>query len=138
MMTPSFKTFRTTSIVVAAGDRVRIDASLQPGAVDESVEVVATPIALQTDNTAVGATITEKSLVDAPLNGRNFLTLVQVQAGVNAGAPGGEANGGQPTDPPPYVLNFGEWSERGLQQQSGRWARQQQPSFRLDRASPLR
>ena len=94
----SFKTFSATNIVVTAGDRIRIDAHLQAGSVDERVEVTATPTALQTDSTTVGSTLTEKSLEDAPVNGRNFLALVQVQAGVNAGAPVSEASGTQPTD----------------------------------------
>ncbi len=97
---PSFKAFTTSNIVVSASDRVRIDAKLQLGSVNEVVEVEATPTALQTDSTTVGSTITEKTLVDAPLNGRNYIGLVQVQAGVNAGTSNSLAllNGGGQTD----------------------------------------
>ncbi len=95
---PTFKTFSAANIVVSTSDRVRIDAPLQPGSVDERVEVNATPTALQTDTETVGSTITEKTLVDAPLNGRNYIGLVQVQAGVNQGSPNSLSSGSNVTD----------------------------------------
>ncbi len=95
---PTFKTYSASNVVVLASDRVRIDAKLQIGAVDEKVEVSATPTSLQTDNTAVGSTITEKTLVDAPLNGRNYYNLVQVQAGVNSGSSSSLSSGNNQSD----------------------------------------
>ena len=83
---PSFKSSKTSNVVLLASDRVRVDARLQAGAVTEEVDVTATPSALQTDSTTVGNTVTEKTLLDAPLNGRNFISLVQLQPGVNAGS----------------------------------------------------
>ncbi len=94
----SFKTFEAANVVVSASDRVRIEASLQVGSVEERVEVTATPTSLQTDTTTVGSTITEKTLVDAPLNGRNYIGLVQVQAGVNAGSPNSLSSGANIVD----------------------------------------
>ncbi len=93
VMSPSFKTFTATNVVVLASDRVRIDAKLQIGSADQQVDVVATPSALQTDSTAVGSTITEKTLLDAPLNGRNYFSLVQLQAGINPGSTTSFASG---------------------------------------------
>lgn len=95
---PSFKTFSAKDIVVAATDRVRNDAAMQAGSVSEQVEVTTTPSSLQTDSTTVGSTITERTLVDAPLNGRNFIGLVQVQAGVNAGSPNSLSSGSNIVD----------------------------------------
>ena len=95
---PTFKTFSATNVVVAAADRIRVDAALQPGSVDERVEVTATPSSLQTDSTTVGSTITEKTLIDAPLNGRNYIALVQLQAGVNAGSPNSLSSGSNVVD----------------------------------------
>ena len=95
---PSFKAYRTSNVVLLASDRARIDAKLQPGAVDEQVEVSATPSALQTDSTTVGNTITEKTLLDAPLNGRNVYGLIQLQAGVNSGSTSSLASGNNATD----------------------------------------
>ena len=98
VVSPTFKTYSTSNIVVLASDRVRIDAKLQVGAADEKVEVTATPSALQTDNPTVGTTITDKTLVDAPLNGRNYFNLVQVQAGVNPGSSTSLSSGNSQTD----------------------------------------
>lgn len=95
---PTFKTFDATNVVLGASDRVRIDAPLRPGSVEERVEVSSTPTSLQTDTTTVGSTITEKTLLDAPLNGRNFIGLVQVQAGVNAGSPNSLSSGSNIVD----------------------------------------
>ncbi len=95
---PNYKTFDAANVVVSASDRIRIDAALQVGAVEERVEVTATPTALQTDSTTVGSTITERTLLDAPLNGRNFIGLVQVQAGVNAGSPNSLSSGSNIVD----------------------------------------
>jgi hypothetical protein len=95
---PTFKTFTTRGVVVAAADRVRIDAPLQPGSVTEQVEVTATPSSLQTDSTTVGSTITEKTLLDAPVIGRNYIALIQVQAGVNAGSANSLSSGANETD----------------------------------------
>ncbi len=95
---PSFKTFVESNVVLAAADRVRVNANLQAGGADERVEVTATPSSLQTDDTTVGSTITEKTLLDAPTIGRNYISLIQVQAGVNSGSAGSLSSGSAPTD----------------------------------------
>ncbi len=95
---PSFKTFVEKNVVLAAADRVRVNASLQVGGTQEQVEVTATPSSLQTDDASVGSTITEKTLLDAPTIGRNYISLIQVQAGINAGSPGSLSSGSAPTD----------------------------------------
>ncbi len=95
---PSFKTFIESNVVLAAADRVRVNANLQAGGAEEHVEVTATPSSLQTDDTTVGSTITEKTLLDAPTIGRNYISLIQVQAGVNSGSAGSLSSGSAPTD----------------------------------------
>ncbi len=95
---PNFSRYTTSGIVLSASDRIRVDARLEAGSVDQSVEVTATPSSLQTDNTTVGSTITEKTLVDAPVNGRNYFGIIQVQAGINAGFYGSLGNGSQQAD----------------------------------------
>ncbi len=94
----SFKASTTSNIVLLASDRVRIDSRLQPGSTNETVEVSAVETSLQTDNTTVGSTITEKTLLDAPLNGRNYIGLVTLQAGVNGGSQTSLLNGSNQTD----------------------------------------
>ena len=66
-----FKSFLNPGLVLAAGDRARIDAPLQIGDTNQTVEVTAEPSALQTDSTNVGSSIEARAISDLPLNGRN-------------------------------------------------------------------
>ena len=93
------KGFKKTSIsnfALAAGDRLRENASLQPGSVEETVEVTSSAPLLQTDSSTVQSTVTEHSVQDLPLNGRNFINLVQVQPGINQGQPNAISSGTRP------------------------------------------
>ena len=95
---PGFKAFVARGINLAGGDRNRIDAKMEIGAATEQVEVVAQASALQTDSTDVGTTLTAASVQDVPLNGRNFVALVETTVGVNAGSPNSTSNGGHGGD----------------------------------------
>ena len=89
----NFKTFVAKDVNLSAGDRVRVDAKLQIGVASESVSVSAEASpAVQTDSSTIGTLITTQALADLPLNGRDLTNLVQLSAGVTAGAsnaPGG-------------------------------------------------
>jgi hypothetical protein len=76
-----FKTWQATDVTLAVGDRLRLSPSLEVGAVTETVEVVGQTPALQTDSSSVGTLIGATSVENLPLNGRNFVTLVQLAAG---------------------------------------------------------
>ncbi len=93
-----FKAFQVTDLAVSAGDRARVDAQLQIGPKTETVVVSAQPAPLQTDSSSIGSTITEKSVQDLPLKGRNFIDLVQLAPGVNAGPPNSIGGGNRPDD----------------------------------------
>src|SRR5215471_7084198 len=81
---PSFRK-ATISLSVSAGDRARADMQLQVGNVTEVVQVEAQSPALQTDSSTVSTVIAAQAVQDLPLNGRNFVTLVQSTVGVSAG-----------------------------------------------------
>ena len=51
------------------------------GAATETVEVTAAPPLLQTADASVGQVVTERTVNDLPLNGRNFTFLAQIGAG---------------------------------------------------------
>lgn len=95
---PSFKSFSVSSIVISAGDRARVNAQLVPGAATESVVVEGIAPALQTDSSASGDMLGEKSVQDLPLNGRNYVNLIQITAGVNAGQPSSLQSGNRNSD----------------------------------------
>lgn len=66
-----FKTAATRPIQVEAMQIVRIDFTLELGAVAETVEVTAQTPVLQTETATVGEVISGTTLESLPLNGRN-------------------------------------------------------------------
>ena len=59
----------------------RIDFKLKPGAVNESVQVTAAAALLDSETSTVGQVISNKNIVELPLNGRNYLNLASLTAG---------------------------------------------------------
>jgi hypothetical protein len=92
-----FKT-STTTVAVEAGDRARADFHLVAGGATETVVVEATTPLLQADNATVSSTVTDMAVQDLPLNGRNFVQLVQLVPGANEGPGNGLTSGGRPDD----------------------------------------
>ena len=93
-----FKTATVSSLSVEAGDRARSDVKLETGGSSEVVNVEAQTPLLQADNATVSSTITAVAVQDLPLNGRNFVQLVQLVPGANEGPGNGLASGGRPDD----------------------------------------
>jgi outer membrane receptor protein involved in Fe transport len=71
-----------------AGTRPRIDLKLVIGQVSESVEINATAPLVNATTTELGVVIDKAKVEALPLNGRNFMQLVGLQAGVLVSAPG--------------------------------------------------
>jgi hypothetical protein len=104
-----FKASLTPNLVVAVGDRARVDAKLEVGEQSTTVEVTAssTP-ALQTDSSVIGAVVTTQSVQDVPLNGRNLSKLIQLQPGVSIGGSNDVTSGNRLDDRRPsseYTVN---------------------------------
>ncbi len=97
-----FKRFVREGVRLATGERVRVDVELQPGAVSESVTITQDASLLRTETGSLGQVIRNRKIVDIPLNGRNFLSLVPLSAGVaqppptSAGPSFPRINGGRP------------------------------------------
>ena len=97
---PGFQTTVQENIEVNIQERSAINLTLQPGSASTEVEVTAAPPLLQTENSSTGQVIEAKTINDTPLNGRNWVFIAQLTAGVepasgSRGAGGGdfEANG---------------------------------------------
>jgi hypothetical protein len=88
----------TRDLAVEAGDRARSDAHLQLGSESTIVEVTATTPLLQTESATVSSNVTAMAVQDLPLNGRNFVQLVQLVPGANEGPGNGLSSGGRPDD----------------------------------------
>jgi hypothetical protein len=94
-----FTNFDVLDIHLYTDDRARYNITLTPGAVSESVQVSAeaTPL-LQKDSSSVTSMITESAVQDLPLNGRNFVNLIQLQAGITTNPVSATSGEGTPID----------------------------------------
>ncbi len=90
---PGFRTFTETSIEVKVNDQLHFDVTLSVGSVAEHVEIVANAVQVQTESTQLGDVIDSKKMLALPLNGRSYIDLLGLQAGVapsTAGTIGGD------------------------------------------------
>jgi len=77
-----FKTYNTTDIEVKVNDQLHFDVTLSIGSATEVVSVEANAVQVQTENTQLGDVIDSKKMLALPLNGRSFVDLLGLQAGV--------------------------------------------------------
>jgi len=82
-----FKVVKSDSFEVQVQQSVRLDFTLQIGAVTESVTVNTSGALLQADNASLGTVIDTEQVNELPLNGRNYLGLVALASNVNTLAP---------------------------------------------------
>src|SRR6202171_2753673 len=77
-----FRRVQQNNVSVDVQQKVVVDITLSPGATTETGEVNAEPPALQPQDASVGQVIGERTVNALPLNGRNFVFLAQLSAGV--------------------------------------------------------
>jgi hypothetical protein len=77
-----FATAVASDVTVNVGARQRVDFSLQVGAVSQTIEVTDAAAALETDTSEQGQVIHSASIVELPLNGRNYADLALLSANV--------------------------------------------------------
>ncbi len=80
----NFATETRKGLVLAAGDRVRLDFVLRPGQVAEAVTVSGTIPLMNTVSPELGTLIDSQKVTSLPMNGRNFIQLVTLQPGVQS------------------------------------------------------
>lgn len=88
---PGMQTTTRQNIRVDIQQRLSIDIQLQPGAVSQTVTVDAAPPLMQTEQASVGDVVSTSTINNLPLNGRNWVYIAQLSAGVT---PTGGARGG--------------------------------------------
>jgi hypothetical protein len=76
-----FGTSQTPDLKLEVGQVARLDFRLKPGAIVESVEVSSAAALLDTDTASVGQVVSNKLIVEMPLNGRNYLSLANAASG---------------------------------------------------------
>lgn len=77
-----FQTHTDSGITLQVNDQLRFDVTLQVGTVAEHVDVSAAAVHVETENTQLGDVIDSKKMLALPLNGRSYLDLLGLQAGV--------------------------------------------------------
>jgi hypothetical protein len=77
-----FQKSTISDIRLLVGYRVRVDVRLELGQVQEVIEVTSTAVLLESQSASLGQVIDEKKIRDLPLNGRNFMQLAHISAGV--------------------------------------------------------
>ncbi|HTA57077.1 MAG TPA: carboxypeptidase regulatory-like domain-containing protein [Candidatus Baltobacteraceae bacterium] len=79
---PGFKTYSTTAIDVKVNDQLQVDVTLSVGSATEVISIEANAVQVQTESTQLGDVIDSKKMLALPLNGRSFIDLLGLQAGV--------------------------------------------------------
>jgi hypothetical protein len=77
-----FSAYTTTEIVVKVNDQLHFDITLQVGSVKQEVSVAADAIQVESESTQLGDVIESKKILSLPLNGRSYIDLLGLQAGV--------------------------------------------------------
>jgi hypothetical protein len=80
---PGFATTTQSNVHLDVQQRLAVNIELKPGAVSEIVEVTGAPPLMQTEEASVGQVMSAKTIDETPLNGRNWVYIAQLAAGVD-------------------------------------------------------
>jgi hypothetical protein len=121
-----FRPFTVTSIEVKVNDQLHIDATMALGSTTETISVEANAVQVQTESTQLGDVVDSKKMLALPLNGRSYIDLLGLQAGVAPGTsesiqqdrpvsgtlnPGNISVNGQRETANAFLVNGGDVSE---------------------------
>jgi hypothetical protein len=76
-----FQAVEQKDIKLQVDESREVDFTLAPAAVQQTVEVSATAVAVETANPTLGQVITSQQVAQLPLNGRNFVQLATLTTG---------------------------------------------------------
>ncbi len=79
---PGFRPYSTNEITVQVNDQLKLDITFDVGTVVEEVDVSANLVRVETESTQLGDVIDSQKMLALPLNGRSYLDLLGLQAGV--------------------------------------------------------
>jgi len=79
---PRFETTTQENIIVNIQDRLQVNITLRLGSVQETVTVTAAPPLLQNESASVGQVMDTDTINNTALNGRNWVYIAQLTAGV--------------------------------------------------------
>jgi len=82
-----FKTLTRENVTLAVAETARVDLQLQVGRPGETIEVTASAPLLESETAALGQVVEARVIRNLPLNGRNYLELAKLTAGVTEPQP---------------------------------------------------
>lgn len=100
-----FETYTQQGIVLDVNETATIPVRLVVGAETQQIDVQADAQLIQGAVTSLGKTVSEREVLDLPLNGRNFAQLGILQPGVVPLTPGLAEAGGTLRDGQAYAVN---------------------------------
>src|SRR5260370_3185651 len=86
-----FKTVERRNILVEVGTEVRVDLSLPPGDQAQTVTVTEQLPLVDSTNYTLGGALSNQTINDLPLNGRNYINLVALRPGMEVYPGGGSS-----------------------------------------------
>ena len=94
-----FSSIERSNILVQVGSSIRVPFEMAIGQLSDVVQVTADTQLIQTENASIGTVIENRSIVELPLNGRNYLQLASLIPGATTNGPasaqGQQRMGGQ-------------------------------------------
>jgi outer membrane receptor protein involved in Fe transport len=97
-----FKVVERENILLEVGKEIRVDIPLQAGEVSQTITITEAAPMVETTNATLGGTLSNETINDLPLNGRNYINLLTLRPGMNVYAGGGSftrsANGTRAED----------------------------------------
>lgn len=105
-----FKNYTTDSVAVTLNTTTRIDAALQVGTQNQTVEITAESAILQTDKADVHGEFNSKAIVDLPQPSRTFMGVLALTPGVS---PPGFSSGGNNNPGKSFTIRANGTSSEG-------------------------
>ncbi len=112
-----FKEFVSKGIRLNVNQTYVVKAVMQVGQVSQHVTVEANPVQVDTTSMQLGTTITGNTIVDLPLNGRNWVQLQQLEPGVVASSDrfgNNYSTNGAETQQNSYLINGADTNDAPL------------------------
>jgi hypothetical protein len=79
-----FRSALRNNLELQVAQTARVDFKLELGTISETIQAVGTAPMLNTEDTVIGTVIDNKRILELPLNGRNFLKMVELTPNVSA------------------------------------------------------
>ena len=79
-----FSTLERKGITLTVGAQQTLDLTVKVGGLNQTVQVTAEAPVVESQNATISATVEQKTVVELPLNGRDWTQLATLEPGINA------------------------------------------------------